>query len=364
MSVIKSCEDIIETCSIFPKNVAFMNQLYLECTEMLRYALNKGLKIPVSVSATLAAFSIKKSDIITNQKKEADIASKRDESIPQHFFTEEMGTLENQAKQLTKIHGILSGIVKPATPRSIVATKEIVSGKIRSSRSKKLIKWLRIFIIASLFLFMTTVVFVKNPELIDDIIAKITSKDDPSKFLGDIVYSVVNGINYLTAAFLGAAFFALFTANRYITRWTYDPAFEKVYLIRIFLGVVSGVILAIFIDAKKLFGYSNNAAQFTNPKVLQALLALLGGFSADAVYRILRRLVATFEALVEGKSSDIIAAREQIIESKNLAEKTIIGGKLTAIKHQIKSGDKKTSISQINRLLEELNMEETDESNN
>jgi hypothetical protein len=54
---------------------------------------------------------------------------------------------------------------------------------------------------------------------------------------------------------------------------------------------------------------------FDKDSALQTLtkpvLAMLGGFSASAVYRILHRLVDTVESLVRGDTSDMIEAQAQ-----------------------------------------------------
>ena len=47
-----------------------------------------------------------------------------------------------------------------------------------------------------------------------------------------------------------------------------------------------------------------------------ATIALLGGFSADVVQRILNRLVETLESLVRGGARDLIASREQSMKVK------------------------------------------------
>ena len=46
------------------------------------------------------------------------------------------------------------------------------------------------------------------------------------------------------------------------------------------------------------------------------LIALLGGFSTDAVYRILRRFVEMLLTLVRGETQDIIAVRKKEFEVK------------------------------------------------
>src|SRR5262245_29883960 len=87
---------------------------------------------------------------------------------------------------------------------------------------------------------------------------------------------------FLCAAALGAAFYALFTAYGYIADRTFDPSYNTVYLVRLLLGITSGFILANFLPASATQGYA------------PSLLALIGGYSADAVNQVLKRLTDTF----------------------------------------------------------------------
>src|SRR5438270_13746307 len=107
-------------------------------------------------------------------------------------------------------------------------------------------------------------------------------------------------MHLISAAGLGACFYALFKARRFITNGTYDPKYEPTYWVRFILGITAGTLLALLIPV----GGSAGSVELTKP-----LLALLGGFSAEAVYRILLRMVETLETLVQG--SDQQAIEEQ-----------------------------------------------------
>ena len=94
----------------------------------------------------------------------------------------------------------------------------------------------------------------------------------------------------LSAAGIGAAFQALFTAQRYVASATYEPRYDSSYWIRIVLGFVSGLLLAVLIPLH-LEGDSSMLAK--------PVLALLGGFSAGLVYRILQRMVDAVESMFQ-----------------------------------------------------------------
>jgi hypothetical protein len=116
----------------------------------------------------------------------------------------------------------------------------------------------------------------------------------------------MDGINLLTtmvfllsAAGLGSTFQALFTAQAYVSNATYDPRYDASYWIRIGLGLVAGLLLSVLVPIN-----SGNA-----PTIAKPVLALLGGFSAGLVYRILQRLVDTVESLFQG-DRDALLRRE------------------------------------------------------
>ncbi|HEX6999585.1 MAG TPA: hypothetical protein VF322_15705 [Gammaproteobacteria bacterium] len=108
-----------------------------------------------------------------------------------------------------------------------------------------------------------------------------------------------NGISELLqivgAAGFGAAFYSLHTATTYLRDGTFEPQYNQIYLIRFILGVFGGVILARF-AADLLDLRSLNFAVTT--------LALIGGYSAEAVAQVLKRVSDTLVTLVRGSAAD------------------------------------------------------------
>jgi uncharacterized membrane protein YeaQ/YmgE (transglycosylase-associated protein family) len=114
----------------------------------------------------------------------------------------------------------------------------------------------------------------------------------------------------LSAAGMGAAFAGLFKANRYIAEGSFDQKYESSYWITIVLGLIAGIVLAqILPDNTQTLG-----------KLTKPLLALLGGFSAPAVYRVLERMVQTIEALIQGDSRPQVRAQQQEAKVHSAAE--------------------------------------------
>jgi len=109
-------------------------------------------------------------------------------------------------------------------------------------------------------------------------------------------------------AALGAAFFSLFNAHEYVKNRTFDPKYNSVYLIRFVLGVIAGLILG---NLGTLF---KDNAMFA--RLGPGVIALLGGFSAEAVNQILQRLVEIMVAVVKGSNDDAAKAREEQLKAK------------------------------------------------
>ena len=156
---------------------------------------------------------------------------------------------------------------------------------------------------------------------------------------GDILTStglglLVNELFFLAAGGLGAAFSALFTAYRYIADGTYDPKYESTYWLRFILGLMAGLLLPALIPITG----SSDSEELTRP-----LLALLGGFSAAVLYRILERLVSAVESLVRADSRELRVARREAdyaraSEQAGLERIGLIG-ELRRLEQQARAGD-------------------------
>jgi hypothetical protein len=97
----------------------------------------------------------------------------------------------------------------------------------------------------------------------------------------------------LSAAGIGATFQALFTAQRFVSDSNYDPRHDGSYWILIGLGLVAGLLLSVLLPLEM--------SSASSPSMAKPLLALLGGFSAGLVYRILQRLVDTVDSLFQSR---------------------------------------------------------------
>lgn len=107
----------------------------------------------------------------------------------------------------------------------------------------------------------------------------------------DLLYNL---LFLLTSAGIGASFAALFDIRPYIAARTYDTVYATDYWIRFTLGIISGLMLAELVPLDSV-AEGSSMAKFSRP-----VLAMLGGFSVQVVYRVLQRFVQTLETLVQG----------------------------------------------------------------
>ena len=119
--------------------------------------------------------------------------------------------------------------------------------------------------------------------------------------LSPTTQAILERLNWLFSAALGAVFYVLFTALDYVKNRTYDPRYNSIYVIRFVLGVLAGLILAIVMQNS----FGGDIAKKLGPSVI----ALLGGFSTEAVYQVLQRLVEVLLAAVRGDNSSAAKAK-------------------------------------------------------
>jgi hypothetical protein len=157
----------------------------------------------------------------------------------------------------------------------------------------------------------------------------------------------INEVFLLSAAAVGAAFAALFQANRYVAEGTYDPKYEASYWVRFVLGLIAGIVLSSLVPIDK------------GNTLSRPLLALLGGFSANLVYELLARLVEAVESLANGDAKAILSAKEQLVRSKAAEElgqsRLRLGGMLLSLREQVRVGTAPAELDRnLSAILEEI----------
>jgi hypothetical protein len=123
-------------------------------------------------------------------------------------------------------------------------------------------------------------------------------------------------INAFAGAGLGASFYVLLKTQPYLVSRSYDPKYNAVYFARFITGVIAGVILATAIGPAFHEKFGSGAGAALTPGVL----AILGGFAAEAVEQLLQRLVEVLLTLVRGDSSSQVQARAVVAQAEKSAE--------------------------------------------
>ncbi len=277
-----------------------------ECLAMTEYAFAAGMKVPPDLSVKLdslgtvaapAAPAVPLADATNAAADEAEAQAARHAPTP----------AEPDPQTLTLVHNRLADLVAPATPKTILllATEQAKSGPFLFLGAVPMIR--RLMALAALSMFGFGLVSLS--ENVDGSGFNLLQNSGLSLFLSEIFL--------LSAASIGASFANLFQAQRYIKDGTFDPKYESSYWVRYVLGLMAGTILALLIPVEALAGGQGDSIidQLGKP-----ILALLGGFAAAAVYRILHRMVAALESLVSGDTHDQVAAEEQAAKSR-LAER-------------------------------------------
>lgn len=285
---------------------------------MASYALASGLRVPAAALQTLA---------------DAEQRNNGDGTSPERLDAQGW-------RRLVQAHDQLAQVVSPATPRTLLLLdQDAADGKLQMLGAVPLVRRMLGVSVVLLAVFLLTAL---SPRV--------------SRASGDIFSEsgldlLVNELFLLSAAGIGAAFAALFTANHYIAEGTYDPKYEASYWVRFVLGLIAGIVLASLVP---ITAGADGGQSFTRP-----FLALLGGFSAAVVFRILQRIVSTLESLVQGERNEVDAARKRVAASEAAQQRTQdqlrVGAALVRLRAQIAAGAAPEQlIASVNELLDDM----------
>ncbi|HET6233027.1 MAG TPA: hypothetical protein VFE05_23320, partial [Longimicrobiaceae bacterium] len=303
-------------------HTSLRKQLLRECEEMAEYALNTGRRVP---GATLQVIQ----DAITANESGAPIAS-------------------DELRKLGVAHDSLSKLVLPATPYCLVLMDDDSKqgGRLGFLGPVPLVRRIMVVAIVSLiaFVWLSTSKDV-TPDYADKIGGALH---------GSGVALLLNELFYMSAAALGGSFTLLFQMNQYIVQRNYDPKYEASYWIKLVLGVIAGLFVVTLVPLSA----ENSFAAPT--------LAMLGGFSASAVYRILNRLVQTMESMVQGDAKEMLANREaaaKLRATDEIAQNRMkLAANLVTLQQQLTAGgDSEEVKARLDHILRSLVPESADD---
>ncbi len=301
-------------------------QMILESIAMAKHAFASGLKVPGQLVQAIQQF-VDPTVRPPGGGEEPSEAS-GDEGLPLKAPAPAAG--RPGMNLLARVHEQLARIVAPATPRTI-----LLIAKEQQEKDFWLflgpVPLVRGLMLASV-LFLLALVSISLSEQVNGQVSWSTESGWPL---------LLEELFLISAAGLGATFTALFQANRYIVDGVFDPKYDSSYWIRIVLGVIAGMILALLIPIEG----SGSLKELTKPT-----LAMLGGFSVAVVYRILNRMVVAVESLVRGDTKDEVksevkAAQVRAEEEQGENRLRLAAG-LMSLKEQIGTDAKPEQIHQ------------------
>lgn len=295
--------------------------LILECNAMVNYALGKGLSVPSSVVEDVEKYKI------------------------QNTNDEENTNLSECIDSLNTAHSQLSKIVSPAKPSTLALfDKEAKNSVFKFLGPVPLVR--RMVFIAILSL-ISLIVLGVSPHV----------NGDPNRFSlmsNDGISLLYNQLFLISASAIGASFAALFQVNSFIKTATFELMYESTYWVRFVLGLLAGTMLATLLPIEDIQDKISLTNGFGQP-----LLALLGGFSAPVVFRILTRLTTAVETIFKGDAKGIIASKEMQnsmkLEQQNMQNKLQLLSQLKTLQSKMNDGsDMKTVVDELNQIQDSL----------
>lgn len=269
-------------------------QLRSECNAMARYALRHGLPVAPDTIAELSC--------LVDARTGSYAEPARDDA-------------NRTARTLAVIHRRLASAVAPATPQGVL----LLDAHYRRAHP---LGWLGPvplirMLSAAAILFLAAVI-------ITGLSHDVSAENIELGLLDASGASLLwNTMFLLACAGLGASFATLFQAHRYVAECIYDPKYDASYAARLILGLIAGLILVELLP-RHLFD-NGTMHSFGKPA-----LAMLGGFSATAVHRLLQRLVDTLETLVRGDPSASVQATRDVQRAQAAHERTQLQTELAA----------------------------------
>ena len=204
---------------------------------------------------------------------------------------------------LSLAHSVLTQVVAPATPESILQTAEEreTHPRLYTLGALPIVRQMLILAVISLVILLGT-----------SLSTEVNSANMIKNLLELEGYPLlVTEIFLVSAASLGSCFQNLHQVNTAILRGTYDPKLQSTYWTRWVMGVISGIVLSQLVYDLILHSTSEASKLGLSPMVGEPLLALLGGYSVDIVHRILSRVINTVGNLFGGPGDGAVENQER-----------------------------------------------------
>lgn len=269
---------------------------------------------------------------------------------------------EINGQELLPVYNYLVNLVKPATPGTLVLFE-------KNRQSTKRFKFLgplpivRQFMVLCIFSLVALILVSLSPHVNAHTIQL-------SMLQGEGIDQMERLAFLLACASVGASFYALFKMNTYINQGTFNMKYSATYWSRYVLGLVAGVLLSelfvVFINPEISSDQLTNKAGLDEDTMLDSanyllkpILAILGGFSASLVYRILNRLIEAIESIFKGSSTEAVHRMQQkmTMEAQENEQriKSMASQQILALKNDlVKNGADKAMLDKLDDTLGHL----------
>ena len=185
--------------------------------------------------------------------------------------------------EIIKVHQELSCLTLPATPVSLMYTEFTHGGYLEKNKTVNL-------------LILLTIIFFIAFLILNILIQDFIYADNKSEWLNTLLVFSASG--------LGAGFYTLITVKKYLVNRTFSPRYNTTYLIRFITGVTAGTILAMICPDLKINGQN----------IGTGIVAIVGGFSADVVVIILKRIADILQTTLTGEAEKD-SKNEKVVQS-------------------------------------------------
>lgn len=177
---------------------------------------------------------------------------------------------------LINAHNLLCKNIAPATPKSIAYTRELNQKEKNKSLFGKL-PLIRNLILLTLLFLITFVLTGISPDVNNDSLDKGVMDNNGMPLLLNMGY-------LSSVAGLGVLFYLLKNVSTSVKNSTLVPEDTVYYIAVIILGVIAGLISSEIISFYKIDPQGINLFN-------KSILALIGGFSSDAIFSILQGII-------------------------------------------------------------------------
>ncbi|MEM6685332.1 MAG: hypothetical protein AAF617_05995 [Bacteroidota bacterium] len=189
----------------------------------------------------------------------------------------------NNISDLINAHNILVKNIAPATPKSIAYLNIVSKDESKKSLMQRLPMIRNLIILAVVFLLVFIGTSLSKEVNSDSLSKGILSNSGKSLLLNMLFLCAISG--------LGVMFYLLKSISEGIKNATLMPEQTIYYIALIILGIISGLILSEIVSS---YNVGEDFSVFNN-----AVLALIGGFSSDAIFSILQGIINKIKSIFQ-----------------------------------------------------------------